>query len=65
MGPLAFANWGEINRLFCACLWLVALGLSIAIVGHFAGAGSACARLASSHPSPCAAGGSPGQARAR
>lgn len=43
MSPFQLANWREINRLFCVLVWIVAVGLAVVIIGHVAGAPSACA----------------------
>ncbi|HEY2161589.1 MAG TPA: hypothetical protein VGH24_09805 [Solirubrobacteraceae bacterium] len=55
MGPLQLANWREINRLFCGLVWIVAVVLAVVIIGHLAGATSACASKASARgASACA-----------
>ncbi len=43
MSPLMLANWREINRLFCVLMWIAAVLLVVLIIGHVAGATSACA----------------------
>jgi hypothetical protein len=55
MSPLQLANWREINRLFCVLMWVVAVGLAVVIIGHVAGASSACASKQTAHSgSACA-----------
>ena len=39
MSPLLLADWREINRVFCAVMWIVALVLVVVILGH---AGASC-----------------------
>ena len=54
MRPLLFADWRAINRHFCALVWLLALGLTLVILGHLVDAPSVCASGGQDrHGSPC------------
>jgi hypothetical protein len=43
MGPLAFVNWRAVNQLFCFLAWMMALALTLVIVGHYIRTAGACA----------------------
>ena len=42
MSPLLLADWREINRVFCAVMWIVALVLVVVILGHNSQVASGC-----------------------
>jgi len=46
MKPLLLADWNAIHRRFCVLLWLVAIGLAMVILLHFAERSPACASTA-------------------
>jgi hypothetical protein len=53
MRPLLFANWRAINQLFCLVMWMVALALTIVILGHFVDASACASTPGSPHVSTC------------
>jgi uncharacterized membrane protein len=55
VSPLLFADWGEINRVFCTVMWIVALILVVLIVGNRTSFGPACAGKATHGGTQCVA----------
>lgn len=65
MSPFLLANWRDINRIFCVLMWVLAVALAVVIIGHVAGASSACASKQGAHGGPGCAYGATHRGRLR